>query len=69
MSLRSFHVLFIVASIGLALMMAVWGGVTWGSARGTGWHLVTAAGSLATAGLLAVYAVKFVRKTREIGLK
>ena len=69
MSLRGFHILFIVASIGLALMMAVWGGVTWGTARGTGWHLVTAAGSLLTAGLLAVYAVKFVRKTREIGLR
>ena len=69
MSLRGFHILFIVASIALALMMAVWGGVTWGSVRGTGWHLVTAVGSLATAGLLTVYAVKFVRKTREIGLK
>ena len=50
-------------------MMAVWGGVTWGSARGTGWHLVTAVGSLATAGLLSAYAVRFVRKTREIGLE
>lgn len=69
MSLRGFHVVFIVASIALTLMMAVWGGVTWGSVRGTGWHLVTAVGSLATAGLLSVYAVKFVRKTREIGLK
>ena len=69
MSLRGFHVLFIVASIGLALMMAVWGGVTWGSVRGTGWHLVTAVGSLAAAGLLTAYAVRFVRKTREIGLE
>lgn len=69
MSLRGFHILFIAASIGLALMMAVWGGVTWGSPRGTGWHLVTAVGSLATAGLLSAYAVRFVRKTREIGLE
>ena len=69
MSLRSFHVLFIVASIALALMMAVWGGVTWGTTRGTGWHLVTAVGSLAAAGLLSAYAIRFVRKTREIGLK
>ena len=69
MSLRGFHILFIAASIGLALMMAVWGGVTFGTARGTGWHLVTAAGSLLTAGLLSVYAVRFVRKTREMGLK
>ena len=69
MSLRGFHILFIAASIGLALMMAVWGGVTWGSARGTGWHLVTVVGSLLTAGLLSVYAVRFVRKTREMGLR
>ena len=69
MSLRGFHILFIVASIGLALMMAVWGGVTWGTVRGTGWHLVTAVGSLATAGLLSAYAVRFVRKTREMGLR
>ena len=69
MSLRAFHILFIVASIGLTLMMAVWGGVTWGSDRGTGWHLVTAVGSLLAAGLLAYYAVRFVRKTREMGLQ
>ncbi len=69
MSLRGFHILFIAASIALALMMAVWGGVTYGTVRGTGWHLVAAAGSLLTAGLLVVYAVKFVRKTREIGLR
>ena len=69
MSLRAFHLVFIAASIALTLMMAVWGGVTWGSPRGTGWHLVTAAGALVTGGLLSVYAVRFVRKTREIGLR
>ena len=30
MSLRAFHLLFILASIALSLMMAVWGGVTYG---------------------------------------
>ena len=67
MSLRAFHLLFILASIALSLMMAVWGGVTYGTARGTVWHLVTVIGALLTAGLLAVYVVKFVRTTREIG--
>ena len=67
MSLRSFHLVFIIASITLALMMTVWGGVTYGTDRGTGWHLVTAVGALLTAGLLAVYLTKFVKKTREIG--
>ncbi|MEE2791182.1 MAG: hypothetical protein VX453_06075 [Acidobacteriota bacterium] len=68
MSLRSFHLLFIIASVLLSLMMAVWGGVTYGTVRGTGWHLVTVIGALGVAGLLAVYLVKFVQKTREIGL-
>ena len=67
MSLRSFHLLFIVASIALSLMMAVWGGVTYGTDRGTIWHVVTAIGALLTAGLLALYLAKFVQKTREIG--
>ena len=46
MSLRSFHLLFIIASVLLSLMMAVWGGVTYGTVRGTGWHLVTVIGAL-----------------------
>ncbi len=67
MSLRAFHLLFILASIAVSLMMAVWGGVTYATDRGTAWHLATVIGALLTAGLLAVYVVKFVRKTREIG--
>ena len=68
MSLRSFHLVFIVASVMLSLMMAAWGAVTYGTVRGTGWHLVTVFGALVVAGLLAVYLVKFVQKTRELGL-
>ena len=68
MSLRAFHIVFVIASIGLTLMMAVWGGVTYGSDRGTVWHLVTAVGSMLAAGLLSVYTVRFIRKTREMGL-
>ena len=67
MSLRAFHLLFILASIALSLIMALWGGVTYGTDRGTVWHLVTVIGALLTAGLLAGYIVKFIRKTREIG--
>ena len=67
MSLRAFHVLFILASITLSLMMAVWGGMIYGTDQGTVWHLATAIGAVLTAGLLAVYIVRFIRKTREIG--
>ena len=69
MSLRSFHLVFIIASILLALMMAVWGGVTYGTERGSIWHLATALGSVVTAGLLVAYFVTFIRKTRELGLR
>ena len=68
MSLRSFHLVFIVASVLLSLMMAAWGGVTYGTVRGTSWHLVTTAGALLVAGLLSVYLVKFIQKTRALGL-
>lgn len=67
MSLRVFHLLFIIASIALSLMMAVWGGVTYGTDRGTVWHLVTTGGATLAAGMLAAYVVKFVRQSREIG--
>ncbi len=67
MSLRAFHLLFIVASITLSLMMAVWGGATYRTDSGTVWHLVTVIGALLGALLLAVYVVRFVRKSREIG--
>ena len=67
MSLRAFHLLFTISSIVLSLMMAVWGGATYGTDRGTAWHLVTVVGALLTAGLLTVYIVKFIRKTRELG--
>jgi hypothetical protein len=66
-SLRAFHLLFILASTALSLMMAVWGGMTYGTDRGTVWHLVTAVGALMSAGLLAVYTVRFIRKVRETG--
>ncbi len=67
MSLRSFHLFFIVASITISLMMAVWGGVTYESVRGSVWHLVTALGAVTTAGLLALYLNNFIKKTKEIG--
>ncbi|MBM61782.1 MAG: hypothetical protein CL484_02395 [Acidobacteria bacterium] len=68
MGLRSFHLVFIVASILLSVMMGAWGGVTYGTVRGTPWHLVTVVGALLVAGLLSVYLVKFIQKTRELGL-
>ena len=68
MSLRAIHLVFIVASILLAAFMTFWGVAMFMSERGSAGHLVFAAGSLCAAVGMAVYAVKFVRKTREIGM-
>ena len=69
MSLRSIHLVFIAASIILAVLVAIWGVGMYTSGRGSVGHAVFAAGSLLSAGGLAAYLVAFVRKTREIGME
>ena len=68
MSLRAIHLVFIVASILLAAFTTFWGVAMFMSERGGAGHLAFAAGSLCAVVGMAVYAVKFVRKTREIGM-
>ena len=68
MSLRAIHVVFIVASILLAAFMTLWGVAMFMSERGGPGHLAFSAGSLCAVVGMAIYAVKFVRKTREIGM-
>ena len=67
MSLKAFHVVFIVASIFLSFAVGAWGVVEY-RAGGGGQSL--AIGVLFYAGGLAlvVYAMKFVRKIRELGI-
>ena len=69
MSLRGMHLVFIVASIALAVMVTVWGAAMYMSDRGTWGHLAFAAGSLASAGGMAVYLIGFTRKSRAIGMR
>jgi hypothetical protein len=69
MSLRGIHLLFISASIALAMMVTLWGVAMYMSDRGTWGHLVFAAGSLASAGGMVFYLVNFTRKSREIGMR
>jgi len=69
MSLRAVHILFIVASILLALFMGVWGIVMFGSTAGSSGHLATGIVSLLTAAGLSAYAVGFIRKTRQAGIE
>ena len=69
MSLRSIHVVFITASIVLAVLVVVWGVGMYTSGRGSVGHVVFAAGSLLSAVGLGVYLAAFIRKTRAIGME
>lgn len=63
MSLKAFHVAFIVLAVVLAGWLAVW---AWGE-RGEGvGYLVTAVGAVAIAVALVVYLVQFVKKMRDV---
>jgi len=69
MSLKGVHLLFIVASITLAAVMGVWGIWMYMSGRGSMGHVALSGLSFVLGAALTVYAVQFVRKSREIGLR
>ena len=64
MSLKGFHIVFITASLALALGMGVWCLRIW-QVNGEGLWLAATAGSFAAAGALIVYGVWFLRKLRR----
>ena len=68
MSLRSIHLVFIIASILLMLFVTLWGTGMYMSDDGTWGHLAFALGSLASGVGMAAYLSFFVRKTRQIGM-
>lgn len=68
-SLRSIHLVFIVTSIALAVMVAVWAVVMYLSHRGEVGHLAFAVGSVLSGAAMNVYLVAFIRKTRQIGIE
>jgi Na+/citrate or Na+/malate symporter len=65
MSLRAFHLLFIALSIVLAAFLAAWAVGQYRIGHDVA-YLGACAASLGTAGGLAVYAVAFQRKTRNM---
>jgi heme A synthase len=69
MSLKSIHVIFIVASIALAHFMGVWGVVTYMSPAGSAGHLLTGIIAFLVGAGLIVYAIAFVKKTRLAGIE
>lgn len=62
MSLKAFHVVFIVVSIGLAAWVAVWG---WTVDGGT-WERALGGAATGAAAALVIYLVKFVRKMKDV---
>lgn len=65
MSLRAFHLLFIVLSAALAVFFAAWASGQYRLEGGAGYVIVTVA-ALGTALGLASYGVAFLRKTRNL---
>jgi hypothetical protein len=65
MSLRAFHLLFIALSIVLAAFLAAWAVGQYRTGHDLT-YLATCVASLVTAAALAMYAVAFQRKTRNM---
>lgn len=65
LSLRSFHLLFIAASVALSAMVAVWGIRSWRSTGETG-DLALGAFFLVVGILLVLYGFKVRKKLRDL---
>ena len=66
MSLKAFHLVFIVASILLAFLFSAWCMASYFRADGPVLHLVFGIASLVSGGVLIVYSKYFLRKLKDI---
>ncbi len=66
MSLKAFHIFFIIASILLAVVFGFWA-VDDYSRSASGVHLTLGVGSFIASGLLVWYGVWFLRKLKSVG--
>jgi len=64
MSLKYFHILFIIASIGLCFFFAWWAFGEYQEKQSPGYLITAAVSFLISVGLI-VYAVKFAKKIKE----
>ena len=69
MSLRAIHILFIIASIAMTLIVALWGVEMYTSGRGSMGHLAFGIGSALSGVGLGVYMTMFVKKTKALGIE
>jgi hypothetical protein len=65
MSLRAFHLLFILLSALLAVFVAAWASGEYRAQQDVG-YAVASVVALAAAGALAIYAMAFRRKTKHL---
>ncbi len=66
MSLKTFHIFFIILSTLLAVAFGVWAVDDYGRSR-SGIHLALGVGSFIASGALVVYGVWFLRKLKNVG--
>ena len=66
MSLKAFHLIFIVAASALAFGCAIWGFKSYWSPEGRPFDLWFALGSLVCGGALILYERYFVKKLKNI---
>ena len=66
MSLKAFHLVFIIASILLALGFGAWSLVNYFSQQGGTWYLAAGIGSLLAAVGLVFYERYFLKKTKNV---
>jgi hypothetical protein len=66
MSLKAFHLVFIIASILLAVGFAAWSLVNYFSPHGGMWDLVAGLGSLLVAVGLVCYEIYFLKKLKNV---
>ena len=67
MSLKMFHLVFIAASVLLTLGLSFWSLNAWWTSNSATWLLLTFL-AVAGGGLLIVYANRFLRKVRSLGI-
>ena len=66
MSLKAFHIVFVISSILLAFLFSAWCMASYFRADGPVLHLVFGIGSLLTGAILVVYSKYFLRKLKDI---
>jgi hypothetical protein len=66
MSLKAFHLVFIIAAIALTLGFGVWSMLEYNTPHGTRLDLVFGVGSLVAAAALVGYEIYFLKKLKNV---